>query len=119
MGVECLHPMFWPFHRRRREKELAEELESHLEMAARDRVERGQRPDDARANARREFGNVALVAEATRAVWGWVGVERVLQDIRFGTRLLRRSPGFAAVAILCVALGIGVTSTIFAAVDAL
>src|SRR5215471_14292474 len=65
----------WP--RRRRESELEEEIQGHLEMAIRDHVERGETADGANAVARREFGNVGLVKEATRAMWGWVWLEQL------------------------------------------
>jgi putative ABC transport system permease protein len=103
---------------RRKERELEDELRAHLEMAARDRVERGEDPADARAAARREFGNVALVQEVTRDIWGWTWIERLGQDLRYAGRLLRRQPGFAAVAVLSLAIGIGANAAIFTMIDA-
>jgi predicted permease len=104
---------------RRRDDELDEELRSHLEMASRDRMERGESPERARAAARKEFGNVAIVKDVTREFWGWRSVERFAHDLRFGARLARRHPGFAALAMACLALGVGVTTTIFTAVNGL
>ena len=106
----------WRFYRRR-EAELDEEVRRHLEMAVRDRVERGEPPDRARAAALREFGNPALVKEVVRDMWRWQSLERLAQDLRFGVRLLRRSPSFAIVSLICIALGIGVTTTMFSAVN--
>src|SRR2546422_11069819 len=87
-------------------------------MAARDRVDRGDRADEAEQASRREFGNVALVKEITREMWGWGTVDRLRQDTRFGLRLLRKNPGFTAVAGLSLAIGIGALTTRFAIINA-
>jgi predicted permease len=103
---------------RGRDRELREELRAHLDLATRDRIERGEDPIEAAAAARREFGNVTHVQEVTREMWGGMWLERLVQDARYALRLLRRTPTFAFVAILSLAVGIGANTAIFQVINA-
>jgi predicted permease len=103
---------------RKRSNELEKEIQHHLQMAETERVKRGASPRDAQAGARREFGNVGLVKELARDAWGWRWLEDLYEDLRFGMRTLRKSPGFTATAILTLALGIGANTIIFSFISA-
>ena len=104
--------------RRRREEDLERELQAHLELEAEDAELRGLPAREARYSAHRAFGNAALVKEDVRVAWGWMRLEQLARDVRYGLRQVRRNPGFSAIAIATLALGIGVNTAMFSVVDA-
>jgi putative ABC transport system permease protein len=105
------------FSRRRLYNDLSEEIRAHLDEKIEELITGGMPRKEATAAARREFGNVTLIEEDSRRVWGWSSIESFFADVRFGARLLRKNPGFAAVAILTLGLGIGATTVVFSVLD--
>src|SRR5256885_1077301 len=98
------------------DRELADEMREHLDRLVDEHVARGLTPEAAREAARREFGPVTQLVEASRDARGVMWIVNLWQDVRYGARLMARAPGFAAAVILTVALGIGATTAMFSVV---
>ena len=103
--------------RRRIYDDLDEEIVLHLEERTEELVAGGMSAKEAAAAARREFGNVQLVKEDAREAWGWRWLEELFADLSFGLRMLRKNPGFTAVGLLTIAIGIGANAAVFSVVN--
>jgi|SRR5438552_2154385 len=106
------------FRHDRNAQRLDDEIQFHLDQQIAENLSAGMSREEARYAAMRAFGNPTFLKEETRDTWGWTWLEQIAQDLRFGLRALRRKPGFSILVILALALGIGVNTTVFTALDA-
>src|SRR5579863_7425356 len=104
------------FGRRAAGIRLDEELRFHIERQIAENMAAGMSREDARYAALRSFGNPALLRDQARTTWNWQGLEQFLRDLRYGVRTLSRTPGFAIIAVLVMALGIGANVALFTVV---
>src|SRR5207302_9684174 len=109
----------WLAQRSRKEAELREELQFHLEEEAEQHQGEGLAEEQARWAARRELGNLTLVQEDTRAMWGWTILEQFGQDLRYAFRTMSANRLFTLLAVLSLALGIGANTAIYSFMDAI
>jgi hypothetical protein len=112
----------WMKRREEIDQDVAEEIRSHLAMAAREHAAEGEDPETARLAARREFGNVTLAIEDSRLVWKWRWMEAArdfLKDVRYAVRVLQKSPAFSLIVIGVLAAGIGMNAVVFTLFKAL
>jgi predicted permease len=102
----------------RREQDFRDEIESHVRIEADRLIAEGLSGREAEAAARRAFGNIAIVREKFYESRRWLGFDQVMQDLRYGLRLLRKAPGFTAAVALTIALGLGANTAVFSLIDA-
>ena len=106
------------FGRSRAGQRLQDELRFHLDQQVSENITSGMSPEQARKAAMRSFGDPGLVREQVRATWNWYNLDKLGRDLKYGIRTLLRSPGFAVVSVLVMALGIGATTSLFTMVRA-
>src|SRR5688572_19795436 len=121
MDWQRLRLKYWldAFRRRELNTDLDHEIEAHIAIETKRRIDAGESRDDARTGAMREIQSVAMVKEATRDAWTWAPFERFTQDIQYAGRTLSRAPVFAIVVVLSLAIGIGANAALFSLVDAM
>ena len=100
-----------------RTKQLEDEIQTHIDFEIQENIEAGMSPKEARQAAMQKFGNVLLARERAHEIWGWVWLERLLQDLRYALRGLKNAPGYAMTVVLTLALGLGSVTAMLAIVD--
>ena len=117
--MAVLRKLRWWLQRRRRDRELREELQFHLTEEMEERLGEGLSLEEAARAARRDLGNTTVVREDARTLWSWIVLEQLAQDVRYGVRGMRKNPMFTALAALSLALGIGANTAIYSFMDAI
>src|SRR5438067_13109550 len=105
------------FEKRKRDEQMRDEMQTHLELLTQRKIAEGMEPGAARTAALREFGGLEQIKEAAREQRVWLSADQFWQDLRFGARMLLRTPGFSALAILCLTLGIGTNAAVFSWIE--
>src|SRR6202035_237926 len=111
--MEGLHRLWSWLRRAARQRDLQAEMHLHFELKVQEHIARGLTPDQARRQARLDFGNMHLAAERSREMWGFVQLDNLGRDVVYGVRQFARHPGFTTIVVLTLALGIGANSAIF------
>ncbi|SRR6266536_2880373 len=105
------------FQKRKLDAEMDEEMRAHIEMQTQENIKAGMHPEEARYAALRQFGWVESIKETCREQRGVSWIEHLIQDSRYGLRMLRKNPGSTAMAVLILAIGIGGNTAVFSVVD--
>jgi hypothetical protein len=105
------------FQKKRRDADMAEEIRQHVDLLTERNIAAGMSPNEARNAALKEFGGVEQIKEVAREQRVWLWADEFLQDLRFGVRMLFRTPAFSALAILCLTLGIGTNAAVFSWIE--